>query len=105
MKLKVTSERRHFRVEYVSDVILTHQDDSPTELAPEHPTGDPHEGSTTTTTSMTAGTAAHKEPMAGENPPRAEARAWLSYSTGSPSDVDDDLDVLAPEAEESSSSK
>ncbi|KAL6742243.1 hypothetical protein Aduo_015412 [Ancylostoma duodenale] len=94
---------RYKKVEYVSDVILTRQDDSPTELAPENPTGDTHEGSTTTSTSTTAGVAVHREPMAGDNPPRAEARAWLSYSTRSPSDVDDDLDVLAPEAEESSS--
>ncbi|KAJ1369311.1 hypothetical protein KIN20_030736 [Parelaphostrongylus tenuis] len=39
-----------------------------------------------------------------ENTPRAEPRTWLSFSTRTPTDSDDDgLDVLPPEAEESSS--
>ncbi|KAK6028276.1 hypothetical protein OSTOST_05681, partial [Ostertagia ostertagi] len=91
---------RYKKVEYVSDVMLTRQDNSPTELAPPHPAdanGNENSAATSTGESPT-----HGEETADENAPRAKARAWLSFSTRTPSD-NDDIDVLAPEVEESSS--
>ncbi|KHJ84917.1 hypothetical protein OESDEN_15363, partial [Oesophagostomum dentatum] len=84
------------RVEYVSDVIVTRQDETPTELTPE-----PHAEDGVGDTANDAGaSSAHAE----TNPAglsRPETRTWMATRT--PSDVDDDLDVLTPEAEESSS--
>ncbi|KAK6753146.1 hypothetical protein RB195_012631 [Necator americanus] len=95
---------RYKKVEYVSDVILTRQDNTPTELAVQLRTDNivTEEPSSTIDATTTTETFTHRE--SDKIIPRAEARAWLSsYSTRSPSDIDDDLDVLPPEAEESSS--
>ncbi|KAK6052528.1 hypothetical protein COOONC_09967 [Cooperia oncophora] len=93
---------RYKKVEYVSDVMLTRQDNSPTELAPVHSKdGNDKENSPATSANDSP---THGEEPADENASRAKARAWLSFSTRTPSD-NDDLDVLAPEVEESSSMK
>ncbi|WKY09832.1 hypothetical protein Q1695_002300 [Nippostrongylus brasiliensis] len=83
------------QVEYVSDVMVTRQDDSPTELAPEP-------GRESTSGPRWDETAGHADGN-GESGRRGQARAWLSFSTRRPSDNDDDLDMLPPEVEESSS--
>uniref|UniRef100_A0A7I4YRH8 Secreted protein n=1 Tax=Haemonchus contortus TaxID=6289 RepID=A0A7I4YRH8_HAECO len=89
---------RYKKVEYVSDVMLTRQDNSPTELvAARSPDTNENTASTATGESPT-----HGDEATDENTPRTKARAWLSFSNGTPSD-NDDIDVLAPEVEESSS--
>ncbi|VDO71934.1 unnamed protein product [Haemonchus placei] len=89
---------RYKKVEYVSDVMLTRQDNSPTELvAARSPDINENTASTATGESPT-----HGDEATDENTPRTKARAWLSFSNGTPSD-NDDIDVLAPEVEESSS--
>ncbi|KAK5973238.1 hypothetical protein GCK32_022168, partial [Trichostrongylus colubriformis] len=81
--------------------MLTRKDDSPTDMVPAHPAeGDEKE---TASAATSAGeSSVHGEETTDENAPRAKTRAWLSFSTRTPSD-NDDIDVLAPEVEESSS--
>lgn len=95
---------RYKKVEYVSDVILTRKDSAPTEFAPDHPPNAVGMESTTVPAAEEPTTFTSSGDKPHENTPRTEARAWLSFSTRTPTDSDDDdLDVLPPEAEESSS--
>ncbi|VDN20686.1 unnamed protein product [Cylicostephanus goldi] len=82
------------QVEYVSDVILTRQDETPTELTPTPDHADDTEDNTV------RGEYAHDEATAAVNFHRPEPRTWMA--TQNPA-VDDDIDVLPPEAEENSS--